>query len=126
MEDKIIQQAVATVLEAIYEEDFLGFSYGFRLASSNFVLTWLLGVELLTSGRLGPKIARDRLLIVPPQRRQDFTDPYIWRSRSVNQIFIELKQSVVHAGARRPWRGLRPRPSGSVGRSIAPLIRSRR
>jgi retron-type reverse transcriptase len=23
-------QAVATVLEAIYEEDFLGFSYGFR------------------------------------------------------------------------------------------------
>jgi hypothetical protein len=25
-----VQQAVATVLEAIYEEDFLGFSYGFR------------------------------------------------------------------------------------------------
>jgi len=30
LEDKIVQQAVATVLEAIYEEDFLGFSYGFR------------------------------------------------------------------------------------------------
>jgi RNA-directed DNA polymerase len=30
LEDKITQQAVATVLEAIYEEDFLGFSYGFR------------------------------------------------------------------------------------------------
>ena len=28
--DKIVQQAVATVLEAIYEEDFVGFSYGFR------------------------------------------------------------------------------------------------
>jgi RNA-directed DNA polymerase len=27
LEDKIVQQAVATVLEAIYEEDFLGFSY---------------------------------------------------------------------------------------------------
>ena len=27
---RIVQQAVATVLEAIYEEDFLGFSYGFR------------------------------------------------------------------------------------------------
>ena len=26
LEDKIVQQAVATVLEAIYEEDFLGFS----------------------------------------------------------------------------------------------------
>jgi retron-type reverse transcriptase len=30
LEDKIVQQAVATVLEAIYEEDFVGFSYGFR------------------------------------------------------------------------------------------------
>ena len=30
VEDKIVQQAVATVLEAIYEEDFVGFSYGFR------------------------------------------------------------------------------------------------
>ena len=30
LEDKIVQQAVATVLSHIYEEDFLGFSYGFR------------------------------------------------------------------------------------------------
>src|SRR5439155_14413543 len=30
LEDKIAQQAVVYVLEAIYEEDFVGFSYGFR------------------------------------------------------------------------------------------------
>lgn len=30
LEDKIVQQAVRTILECIYEEDFLGFSYGFR------------------------------------------------------------------------------------------------
>jgi group II intron reverse transcriptase/maturase len=30
LEDKILQRAVVTVLNAIYEEDFLGFSYGFR------------------------------------------------------------------------------------------------
>jgi len=30
LEDKIVQGAVVEVLEAIYEEDFLGFSYGFR------------------------------------------------------------------------------------------------
>jgi retron-type reverse transcriptase len=30
LEDKIVQRATATVLGAIYEEDFLGFSYGFR------------------------------------------------------------------------------------------------
>jgi len=30
LEDKIVQQAVVYVLEAIYEESFMGFSYGFR------------------------------------------------------------------------------------------------
>ncbi len=30
MEDKIVQKAVLAVLNSIYEEDFLGFSYGFR------------------------------------------------------------------------------------------------
>ena len=30
LEDKIVQQAMVTVLSAIYEQDFLGFSYGFR------------------------------------------------------------------------------------------------
>jgi group II intron reverse transcriptase/maturase len=34
LEDKIVQRAVATVLNAIYEEDFLGFSYGFRPGGS--------------------------------------------------------------------------------------------
>jgi RNA-directed DNA polymerase len=30
LEDKIVQRAVVEVLNAIYEEEFLGFSYGFR------------------------------------------------------------------------------------------------
>jgi len=30
LEDKIVQRATAEVMSAIYEEDFLGFSYGFR------------------------------------------------------------------------------------------------
>jgi len=30
LEDKIVQHAVRTLLQCIYEEDFLGFSYGFR------------------------------------------------------------------------------------------------
>ena len=30
LEDKIVQGATVMVLNAIYEEDFLGFSYGFR------------------------------------------------------------------------------------------------
>ncbi|HYM08817.1 MAG TPA: reverse transcriptase domain-containing protein [Terriglobales bacterium] len=30
LEDKVVQQAVVTILNEIYEVDFLGFSYGFR------------------------------------------------------------------------------------------------
>jgi len=37
VEDKIVQQAVVTVLNQIYEEDFLGFSYGFRPGRSQHV-----------------------------------------------------------------------------------------
>jgi group II intron reverse transcriptase/maturase len=34
LEDKIVQRAVVEVLNAVYEEDFLGFSYGFRPSRS--------------------------------------------------------------------------------------------
>jgi group II intron reverse transcriptase/maturase len=34
LEDKVVQQAVVTVLNQIYEEDFLGISYGFRSGRS--------------------------------------------------------------------------------------------
>lgn len=34
LEDKIVQHGTASVLNAIYEQDFLGFSYGFRLGRS--------------------------------------------------------------------------------------------
>ena len=34
LEDKIVQQAVLWVLQSVYEQDFLGFSYGFRIGRS--------------------------------------------------------------------------------------------
>jgi retron-type reverse transcriptase len=34
LEDKIVQYAVVTILNQIYEEDFLGYSYGFRSGRS--------------------------------------------------------------------------------------------
>ena len=35
LEDKIVQKCLVWVLEQIYEEDFLGFSYGFRPGKVN-------------------------------------------------------------------------------------------
>ena len=40
LEDKVVQRAVVEVLNAIYEEDFLGFSYGFRPGRSQHHAVW--------------------------------------------------------------------------------------
>ncbi len=59
LEDKIVQRAIVTVLNAIYEEDFLGFSYGFRpgrsqhdaldalsVAISDTPVNWILDADI--------------------------------------------------------------------------------
>lgn len=46
LEDKIVQQGVVTVLNQIYEEDFLGFSYGFRPGRSQHMALDALTVAL--------------------------------------------------------------------------------
>ena len=51
LEDKIVQQAVVTVLNAIYEEDFLGFSYGFRPGRSQHD-----ALDVLTVALKGQKV----------------------------------------------------------------------
>src|SRR5213592_1937181 len=47
LEDKIVQQAVVTILNQIYEEDFLGFSYGFRPGRSQHDALGALSYALL-------------------------------------------------------------------------------
>ncbi len=47
LEDKIVQRAVVEVLNAIYEEDFLGFSYGFRPGRSQHDALDALAVGLI-------------------------------------------------------------------------------
>ena len=49
LEDKIVQRAVVEVLNAIYETDFLGFSYGFRPAKSAHQALDALAVGITTT-----------------------------------------------------------------------------
>jgi RNA-directed DNA polymerase len=48
LEDKLVQQAVAWVLQSIYEQDFVGFSYGFRPGRSQHQALDALSVALTT------------------------------------------------------------------------------
>ena len=63
LEDKILQRAVVEVLNAIYEEDFLGFSYGFRPGRSpHDALDALGGRDRTEEGELGARRGHPRLL----------------------------------------------------------------
>jgi RNA-directed DNA polymerase len=50
LEDKIVQRAVATLLNAIYEEDFLGFSVGSDLGAAR-MMRWMRSVSGSTARR---------------------------------------------------------------------------
>jgi group II intron reverse transcriptase/maturase len=49
LEDKLVQRAVVEVLNAVYEGDFLGFSYGFRPGRSQHAALDALSAALLTT-----------------------------------------------------------------------------
>ncbi len=53
LEDKIVQRATLAVLNGIYEEDFLGFSYGFRPKRSQHD-----ALDFLSAGIIGTKVNR--------------------------------------------------------------------
>ena len=63
LEDKIVQRAVAMVLNAIYEEDFRGFSYGFRpKRSQHDALDALIVGITTTKGELDIRSRHQKLL----------------------------------------------------------------
>ena len=86
LEDKIVQQAVVTVLNAIYEEDFRGFSYGFRPGRSQHMaldglyvaikrrkVNWILDLDLRSFFDL---ISHEKLLELMEYR---IADPRVLR-----------------------------------------------
>lgn len=86
LEDKIVQQAVVTVLNEIYEEDFRGFSYGFRPGRSQHMaldalyvaikrkrVNWILDLDIKS---FFDNISREKLVQLIEQR---IADPRILR-----------------------------------------------
>ena len=76
LEDKIVQRATAAVLSAIYEEDFLGFSYGFRpgrgthdamdalvVGITSTKVNWILDADIRSFSKKDPP----NLLPTPPR-----------------------------------------------------------
>ncbi len=119
LEDKIVQRAVVEVLNAIYETDFLGFSYGFRPGRGQHD-----GLDALAVGIEGQAVN----WIVDADIRSFFDSiDHKWMMRLVEHRIGDrrvlrlirkwLKAGVVEDGVRQPAE--RGTPQGAV---ISPLL----
>lgn len=119
LEDKIVQRAVVELLSAIYEEDFLGFSYGFRaghsqhdaldalaMAIERTAVNWILDADI---AGFFDAVDHEHLI--------RFVEHRIGDRRVVRLIRKWLKVGVMEDGEVRP--GKVGTPQGAV---ISPLL----
>ncbi len=119
LEDKIVQRAVAEVLNAIYETDFLGFSYGFRPGRSPHQ-----ALDALTVG-----IERKRVNWVLDADIRGFFDTldHGWLVRFIehrvaDQRVVRLIRQWLSAGVLEDGRRTRGQVGAVQGGSISPLL----
>jgi RNA-directed DNA polymerase len=119
LEDKIVQRAVVAVLNAVYETDFLGFSYGFRPKRSPH-----LALDALTVGIMTKKV--NWVLDTDIQRFFD-TVQHEWvvrflEHRVADQRVVRLIQKWLNAGVLEEGRRIRSEVGTVQGGSISPLL----
>jgi group II intron reverse transcriptase/maturase len=119
IEDKVVQQAVVTVLSAIYEEDFLGFSYGFRPGRGQHH-----ALDALTAGIKSRKVnwivdadIRSFFDEIEHEWMLRFLEHRIADQRIVRLIRKWLQAGVIEDGKRVP--AVQGTPQGAV---ISPLL----
>lgn len=119
LEDKIVQQAVATVLGTIYEEDFLGFSYGFRPGRSqhNALDALVVGLKRRKINWIVDADIRSFFDEIDHDWMIRFLGHRIADRRVIRLIRNWLKAGVVEDGCRMPAE--RGTPQGAV---ISPLL----
>ncbi len=119
IEDKIVQQAVVTVLSAIYEVDFLGFSYGFRPGRGQHN-----ALDALTAGIKSRKVnwivdadIRSFFDEIDHEWMLRFLEHRIADQRIIRLIRKWLEAGVIEDGRRIPAQ--RGTPQGAV---LSPLL----
>jgi group II intron reverse transcriptase/maturase len=119
LEDKVVQRAVVEVLNAIYETDFLGFSYGFRPGRNahNALDALAVGLErkkvnwVLDADVSGFFDAIDREWLVK------FVE-----HRIADKRVVRLIQKWLNAGVLEEGKRTRPETGTPQGGSVSPLL----
>jgi len=119
LEDKVVQRAVAEVLGAVYEEDFLGFSYGFRPGRSPHH-----ALDALTTGIMTRKVN----WVLDADIREFFdTLDHGWlvkflEHRIGDRRVVHLIQKWLNAGVLEDGKRTRSEVGTVQGGSISPLL----
>src|SRR5437899_3792081 len=119
LEDKIVQRATVAVLSAIYEQDFLGFSYGFRPGRSPHT-----GLDALAVGIGTRKV--NWVLDADIRRFYDTLD-HGWLVRFVehrvaDRRIVRLIQKWLNAGVLEEGKRIQSEVGTVQGGSISPLL----
>ena len=119
LEDKILQRAVVEVLNAIYEEDFLGFSYGFRPGRSpHDALDALSGRDRAEEGELGARRRHPRLLL---QLDHGWLEKFL-EHRIADKRVLRLIHKWVNAGVIEDGKWTASEVGAPQGASASPLL----
>lgn len=126
LEDKIVQRAVVEVLNAIYEEDFLGFSYGFRprRGQHDALDALAVGITRTKVGWILDADIRSFFDKVSHKWLESFVEHRIGDRRVIRLIHKWLKAGVMEDGEVRPTEGGYSARCGGltpVGEHLPPL-----
>lgn len=118
-EDKVLQRAVAMVLEAVYEQDFLDCSYGFRpRRSAHHALQALWNVATRTAGGW--------ILEIDVRKFFDSMDHRhirtILRKRVLDGVLLRLIDKWLHAGVLENGNIMFPDSGSPQGGVVSPII----
>jgi RNA-directed DNA polymerase len=114
LEDKIVQRAAVEVLNAIYETDFLGFSYGFRPGRSQHQ-----ALDALYTGLLTKKV--NWVLDLDIKSFFEWLVKFV-EHRIADRRVVRLIQKWLNAGALEDGKRIRVEEGTPQGGSASPLL----
>jgi group II intron reverse transcriptase/maturase len=119
LEDKIVQRAVVEVLNAVYEQDFLGFSYGFRPGRSphDALDALAVGIERRRVNWVLDADIRDFFSTLDQAWLEKFLEHRVADRRVLRLIQRWLKAGVIEDGE---WK--ETQDGTAQGASISPLL----
>jgi group II intron reverse transcriptase/maturase len=119
LEDKIVQRAMVAVLNVIYEQDFLGFSYGFRPERNQHHALDALYVGIMTKKVSWVLDADIRAFF--DSLRHEWLGKFI-EHRIADRRIVRLIQKWLRAGVLEEGRLIRTEEGTVQGGSISPLL----